>query len=91
MKKAGKFSMKVSSAVQILVWMNWFATFYGAYPVKMLGQRKTQILGQVLITVSLFGCIVCEYANNDVALVMLIAFIIFTFQGSSGPITFMHA
>ena len=91
MKKEGKFSMKVSTAVQILLWMNWLATLYGSIPVKRLGQRKTQILGQVLMTLSLLGCIICEYANQDVAIVALLTFIIFVFQGSSGPIPFIHA
>jgi hypothetical protein len=48
------------------------------------------VIGMGLMSLSLFGIVVFYQLQNSIGIIAMIGFYIFCFQGSMGPITFIH-
>ena len=70
---------------------NFLTSFVSSIPSKRWGQKTTLLLGQCLMSVTLFGLVIFNAYNESVGVLIMLVLLIVFFQSSIGAILFIHA
>ena len=66
------------------------ASGFGFIFIKYLGQKNTLVIGQVVVTISLFAIVGSFYADAPIGIIIFNGIFVVAFQSSLGPIGYNH-